>query len=357
MKKVIVVGLGYVGDTLADFLFYKKDIEVTGFDIDTSKLVNKKYKTTKTPNYKDFDVVFIATPTSFNEKTGDLSTSSVDLVIGEVLKENKNVDIYIKSTCPIGFTRKMSNVYSYSRIYYVPEFLSEQNAKEEIKNPSRIVIGTKDKKDKAVGFYLSMFSKDIPSIITNYNEAEAIKLFSNTYLANRIAFFNELDSYAEINKLNSEDIIKGVSLDPRIGDYYNHPSYGYGGYCLPKDCKSLKKQFKGIPQRVIGASVSSNRIRINHIIKMIRKRLRGFKNPVVGVYLLPNRNSPIDEIIYLLSTYDIGVALFDPTYKEKFYINAVVTHNLEEFKDRCDVIISDHNVDELKDVKEKLYVK
>lgn len=381
--KIIVVGLGYVGVSLAVLLSQKND--VTAIDILEDK-VNKisdrispiqdheiqefmdnrelhlqasiKYEGV----YKDADYVIIATPTDYNDKMQFFDTSTVETVISEVQNENKCARIVIKSTVPIGFTEKMIELYSTDKIIFSPEFLREGHALQDNLYPSRIVIGNKTRYGKEFAQLLldAAFKKDIPVLFVDPAEAEAIKLFSNTYLALRVAFFNELDTYAEMRSLNAKDIINGVCLDERIGNFYNNPSFGYGGYCLPKDSKQLKANYRDIPQNLISAIVNSNITRKDFVADQIIKK----NCQVVGIYRLTMktdsdnyRESSVQGIIERIKGKVNTIIIYEPTCKEDCFEGCCVVNNLFEFKKKADIIVANRYDYLLEDVKRKVYTR
>ena len=381
--KITVVGTGYVGLALATLL--SQDNEVIALDVNKEKiaLINKrkspikdkeieKYFKTKKLNllatdskekaYRNSKYVFVATPTNYDEKKNYFDTSSVDSVIKDAIKYNPKVNIIIKSTIPVGYTESIKKKLKYKNIFFSPEFLREGKALYDNLHPSRIVIGTKEKIGVDLGNLLKKHSldKNTEIIYTNSTEAEAIKLFSNTYLALRVSYFNELDTYSSMKKLNSSEIIKGVSLDPRIGDFYNNPSFGYGGYCLPKDTKQLLANFKGVPQNVIKAIVESNKTRKQYIVDEIIKK----KPKVVGVYRLAMksdsdnfRSSAIIDVIKGLQKKKIKVIIYDPSIKKKNIFGCDIIDELNVFKKTSSIVIANRFNSELDDIKNKVFTK
>ena len=381
--KITVVGTGYVGLALATLL--SQDNEVVALDINKEKidLINNKkspikdkeienFLKTKKLNllatsdkekaYKNSKYVFIATPTNYDEKKNYFDTSSVDSVIKDAIKYNSKVTIVIKSTIPVGYTEKTKKKVKFNNILFSPEFLREGKALYDNLHPSRIVIGSKEKDAKELGLLLKSHSldKDVEVIYTNSTEAEAIKLFSNTYLALRVSYFNELDTYASMKGLNSSEIIRGISLDPRVGDYYNNPSFGYGGYCLPKDTKQLLANFKGVPQNVIKAIVESNKTRKQYIVEEIAKK----KPKVVGVYRLAMKSdsdnyraSAIIDVIKGLKRKKIKVIIYDPSIKENKLFGCELVNDLSIFTKTSSVILANRFNEELTSVKNKVYTK
>lgn len=381
--KIVVVGLGYVGTSLAVLLSQKN--EVTAVDIVKDKVekINKRISPIQDYEiqefleckklhlkaslkyegiYRDADFVIIATPTDYNDKVQFFDTTSVETVISEVFKENKSAGIVIKSTVPIGFTDKMNDLYSTDRIIFSPEFLREGHALEDNLYPSRIVIGNKTKYGKNFAELLleAALKKNIEILYVNPSEAEAIKLFSNTYLALRVAFFNELDTFAEMRGLNAGDIVNGVCLDERIGGFYNNPSFGYGGYCLPKDSKQLKANYQDIPQNLISAIVKSNCTRKDFIADQIVKT----DCKVVGIYRLTMktnsdnyRESSVQGIIDRIKGRINTIIIYEPTCEMDYFVGCQVVNNLSEFKRKADLIVANRYDDSLEEVKDKVYTR
>ena len=380
--KIAVVGLGYVGLSIATLLSKKN--EVIALDILKEKVekVNKRispikdneienyFKTKKlkleaTLDWKyaleNAELIIICTPTNYDETKNYFDTTSIENIIEKVISlKNKTATIVIKSTVPVGYVDSINKIYKLKNVYFSPEFLREGKALYDNLYPSRIIVGGKTKKAKEFANLLSdaAKSKDVPILYMSNTEAEAVKLFTNTYLALRVAYFNEIDTYAEIKGLSTKNIIKGISLDPRVGDYYNNPSFGYGGYCLPKDTKQLLANFEGIPQNIIEAVVRSNDTRKNHVANMIMKR-----NPkVVGVYRLKMkkdsdnfRTSAVLGIIKILKENNINVMIYEPTISVNTYEGIEVVHDLKLFKELSDIIITNRNEKEIDDCKEFVY--
>ena len=381
--KIAVVGIGYVGSSIATLLSQK--YEVVAYDIVNKKVdqINKRispvrdkeiteyFKTKElnlraTTDYKDAfinaDYIIISTPTNYDDESNYFDTSTIEDVIIKIINMNINTTIVIKSTIPVGYIKAIRKKYKIKNIFFSPEFLREGRALYDNLYPSRIIVGSKSIKAKKFVEMLkeNALKKDIPTRFMNSTEAEAVKLFANTFLALRVSFFNELDTYAEIKKLNSKDIIDGVSLDPRIGDFYNNPSFGYGGYCLPKDTKQLLANYKDVPQNMIEAIVRSNDTRKQHIANMILKR----KPKVVGVYRLTMKSesdnfraSAIISIIDILKDNDVHIMIYEPNIKVNTFEGFEVVHDLELFKNLSDLIIVNRVDNNLKDVKDIIYTR
>ena len=386
---IAVAGTGYVG--LSNSILLSQHNKVYAVDIVQEKvdLINSKkspivdkeiseYLAEKTLNleattdsekaYKNADFVIISTPTNYDETKNFFDTTSVEAVIDLVQKYNKEAAVIVKSTVPVGYNDMLLKKYPDMNILFSPEFLREGHALYDNLYPSRIVVSyPKTKpflKEKAVAFSELLkqgaIKTDIPVLITTCTEAEAIKLFANTYLALRVAYFNELDTYAEVRGLDTASIIKGVCLDPRIGDFYNNPSFGYGGYCLPKDTKQLLANYKDVPNNLIQAIVESNTTRKDFIADQIISR----KPKTVGVYRLTMkansdnfRQSSIQGVMKRIKAKGIEVVIYEPTYKQEDFFNSKVIRDFEEFKQMSDVIIANRMTDDLLSVKEKVYTR
>lgn len=394
--KIAVAGTGYVG--LSNAILLAQNHEVFAVDVIPEKvqMINNKispivdkeieeYLSTKELNltatsdgssvYKDADYIIISTPTNYDEEVDYFDTSSVESVIEQALACDTQAVIIIKSTVPVGYTESVREKYQCDRIIFSPEFLREGRALYDNLYPSRIIVGApddnKEVKEKAISFANMLqegaIKENIDVLFTNPTEAEAVKLFANTYLAMRVAFFNELDTYAEIKGLNAAQIITGMGLDPRIGMHYNNPSFGYGGYCLPKDTKQLKANYKNVPENMVSAIVEANRTRKKYIAESVMamaQELKGDDDYVIGVYRLTMkansdnfRKSAILGVMKHLEAVDKNVVIYEPTLKEDMLYGHKVIRDLEEFKNMSTVIVTNRLEEELIDVQEKVYTR
>ena len=382
MLKLAVVGTGYVG--LSNAMLFSQQHQVIALDIDESRVrllqekkspiqdqliekyllkeINFKATLDKSEAYKDADYIIIATPTNYDEKTNYFDTSSIEQVLNDLnLLETSAVTI-IKSTIPVGFTKKVQTLFPNLKIVFSPEFLREGKALFDNLYPSRIVVGDKSEVGQKIAelFKSASLKPEVDIALMDSTEAEAVKLFSNTYLAMRVAYFNELDSYCALRGLNSKDIIQAVGLDPRIGTHYNNPSFGYGGYCLPKDTKQLLANYQDVPQSLISAIIQSNTTRKDFIADEILKR----EPKVVGIYRLVMkagsdnfRQSAIQGIMKRLKAKGIEVIIFEPNLTQDDFYNSKVLKDFTEFKRRADVIVANRMVSDLDDVLDKVFTR
>jgi len=381
--KIAVVGIGYVG--LANAILFAQHHDVVMLDVDEHKvklinhhhsplddheinvyLLNKSLSLTATTKqqdaYLDASFIIIATPTDFDEATNMFNTSIVELVATQAIEMNPSATIVIKSTVPVGFTNSLKKKFPHTQIIFSPEFLREGQALYDSLNPSRIVVGEHSPQARLLAEMLiqGATKSNIEVIFTHSQEAEAIKLFSNTFLAMRVAFFNEVDTFSELNNLNTIELIKGICTDNRIGEHYNNPSFGYGGYCLPKDTKQLNANFENVPNRLIKAIVEANSVRKDHIAQSICNK----QPKVVGIYRLIMksnsdnfRSSSILGVIERLQAQGVKVVIYEPCLNQEQFLDMPIIHQLSEFKVSADIILANRITDEIRDITDKIYTR
>ena len=380
--KILVLGLGYVGTANAVLLSQQNEVVCYDLNVDRINLINDKKSpiedkeaseyllqknlnlkgVVKFPSQNDFDFVVIATPTNYDPDTNNFDTSTVESSIENLISQNSKATIIIRSTLPVGFIERIQKKYSNQEIIFIPEFLREGKALYDSLHPSRIVVGSHSDQAKKFAQLLleGATKKDVEVLYTNSKEAESSKLFANAFLAMRVTFFNELDTFAMARNLDTKEIVKAVSLDPRIGDYYNNPSFGYGGYCLPKDTKQLLRNFDQVPQKIMEAIIDSNTMRKDFLGLEIAK----LKPKKVGVYRLAMkegsdniRESSMQGIMKKLKSKGIPMIIYEPLIKEEKFFNSPVYTDLEQFKKDSDLILCNRNSSELSDVQDKIFTR
>ena len=380
--KILVIGLGYVGTANAVLLSQHNEVVCYDLNNDRINIINNKkspiedeqvteYLSQKNlnlqgvselPSHDEFDFVIIATPTNYNPDTNYFDTSTVESCIEYLNSQNSKATIIIRSTLPVGFVKRVQKNYPHQEIIFVPEFLREGRALKDSLYPSRIIVGSHSDKGKKFAQLLieGAINKEISVLYTNSDEAESSKLFANAFLAMRVTFFNELDSFAMARNLDTKEIVKAISLDPRIGDYYNNPSFGYGGYCLPKDTKQLLSNFDQVPQKIMEAIIDSNTMRKDFIGAEIAK----LKPKKVGVYRLAMkegsdniRESSMQGIMKRVKAKGIPMIIYEPLIEEEKFFNSLVYKDLEQFKKDADLIICNRNSSELSDVQDKIFTR
>ena len=379
--KITIVGIGYVGLSLAILLSTKHSVIAIDTDDKKISMINNKNfnyldkdnlnlvaTDNKAQAYSNPNLIVLALPTNFNNETCALDTSIIESVVKDINEFNETATIVIKSTVNIGFSKYIASVYPKMHFFFSPEFLKENTATKDSFYPSRIVVGYVNKTDKDMAYAIANLFLDCAKckceiLVTGSLEAESIKLFSNTYLAMRISYFNELDTFAELNNLNTKDIIKGVCLDSRIGDFYNNPSFGYGGYCLPKDTKQLKSTYKNAPENLISSIVESNNTRNEFITNRIVNSLSS-SNDIVGIYRLTMKKdsdnfrfSAIKKVIQQLLNKNIKVIIYEPLIQEDSFMNASIVNDLASFKKQANLIVANRYDKELNDIKAKVYTR
>lgn len=385
--KIAVVGTGYVGLSLAVLLAQHNEVVALDISVDKVSMINRRespikdldiqeYLSSKELSltatlekeiaYKDAHFVIVATPTNYDSETNRFNTETIETVVKDVLEINPKTTIVIKSTVPVGYTESLKELLGVKNIFFSPEFLREGKALHDNLFPSRIIVGEDSAQAMLFASLLRQgaLSSDVPILLVNGSEAEAIKLFANTYLAMRVAFFNELDTYSMVHGLNAFQVIEGVGLDPRIGQHYNNPSFGYGGYCLPKDTKQLLANYERVPNNIIQAIVDANRTRKDFIAEEILKLLSSFSGKVVGIYRLVMkvdsdnfRSSAVQGVMKRLKSKGVEVIIYEPNLEEKLFFNSEVLVSLDEFKQKSDVVVANRVTSEIQDIMEKVFTR